>query len=410
MARVLYFILLTTFIPFLIVAQQTNGNASVPVGASLIPTYNGTPWLSPSGDFAFGFKQIHQKDSFLLSIWYDKIPENTVVWYPKDGPMVPRGSKVELTNGRGLVPSDPQGEEIWTSGSNNSELAYGFMNDIGNFVIVDSISHKIWESFCFPTDTILPTQVMEREEEINSKISETNFTTGRFQLRFLKDGNIFLRKRDIPSGILYNVYYRSGTRDDSNMTNSGLQLTFDETGYMYILRRSGQIFELNQKDALPSKLYYQRATLLSDRGFTQYYYLKNPTSNTNWEVLWSLPNDRCKWIDENTEGSGACGLNSVCSLDGIRTNCECPHGFSLLDRNDPNGDSKPDFTQTCDKGYDRDRFGFIELTNIDWPESDYVRVQPTTEENCKTFCLQDCFPSCCNLQGPTMLEEEASTV
>ncbi|KAL9995715.1 putative protein kinase RLK-Pelle-SD-2b family [Helianthus debilis subsp. tardiflorus] len=390
MSRVLYLILSTIFLPFSIVAQQINGNGSIPVGASLIATYNGTPWLSPSGDFAFGFKQIQQKDSFLLSIWYDKIPENTKVWYPKDGPMVPRGSKVELTNGRGLVLSDPQGKEIWTSGSNNSELAYGFMNDTGNFVIVDSISRKIWESFRFPTDTILPTQVMERAEEINSKISETNFSTGRFQLRLLKDGNLILRKRDIPSGILYNVYYRSGTRDDSNATNSGLQVIFDETGYMYILRRSGQIFELNQKDALPSKLYYQRATLDSDGVFTQYFHLKNPTGNTSWEVLWSLPKNICNWID-GTDGSGACGLNNVCSLDVNLANCECPQGFSLLDPNDPNGDCKPDFTPTCDEGYDRERFGFIELTNIDWPESDYVRVQPTTEENCKTFCLQDCF-------------------
>ncbi|KAJ0909518.1 putative protein kinase RLK-Pelle-SD-2b family [Helianthus annuus] len=390
MARVLYLILSTIFLPFSIVAQQINGNGSIPVGASLIATYNGTPWLSPSGDFAFGFKQIQQKDSFLLSIWYDKIPENTEVWYPKDGPMVPRGSKVELTNGRGLVLSDPQGKEIWTSGSNNSELAYGFMNNTGNFVIVDSISRKIWESFRFPTDTILPTQVMERAEEINSKISETNFSTGRFQLRLLKDGNLILRKRDIPSGILYNVYYRSGTRDDSNATNSGLQVIFDETGYMYILRRSGQIFELNQKDALPSKLYYQRATLDSDGVFTQYFHLKNPTGNTSWEVLWSLPKNICNRID-GTDGSGACGLNNVCSLDVNLANCECPQGFSLLDPNDPNGDCKPDFTPTCDEGYDRERFGFIELTNIDWPESDYVRVQPTTEENCKTFCLQDCF-------------------
>ncbi|KAJ0729870.1 putative protein kinase RLK-Pelle-SD-2b family [Helianthus annuus] len=124
-----------------------------------------------------------------------------------------------------------------------------------------------------------------------------------------------------------------------------------------------------------------------------FIYINFPISynNTNWEVLWSLPNDRCKWIGENTDGSGACGLNSVCSLDGIRTNCECPHGFSLLDRNDPNGDCKPDFTPTCDEGYDQDQFYFIELTNIDWPYSDYVHVDPTDEESCKTFCLQDCF-------------------
>ncbi|MFS7958335.1 putative non-specific serine/threonine protein kinase [Helianthus anomalus] len=303
--------------------------------------------------------------------------------------MVPRGSKVELKNGCRLILSDPQGKEMWTFGSNNSELAYGFVNDTGNFVIVDSISRKIWESFRFPTDTILPTQVMEREEEINSKISETNFTTGRFQLRLLKDGNLILRKRDIPSGILYNVYYRSNTCDDTSKTNSGLQLIFDESGYMYILKESDQIFELNKKDALPSKLYYQRATLDSDGVFTQYYYLKNPTGNTSWEVLWSLSKNICNRID-GTDGSGACGLNNVCSLDGNLANCECPQGFSLLD---PmiQMEIASLISQTCDKGYDRDRFGFIELTNIDWLESDYVRVQPTTEENCKTFCLQDCF-------------------
>ncbi|KAF5800217.1 putative non-specific serine/threonine protein kinase [Helianthus annuus] len=230
MLLVLYLTLLTTFLPFSIVAQQTNGNDFVPVGASLTATDDGMPWLSPSGDFAFGFQRIQQKESFLLSIWYDKIPNKTVVWYSKGGPMVPRGSKVELRDGRGLVLSEPQGKEVWTSESNISDRAYGFMNDTGNFVIVDAISRKVWESFCFPTDTILPTQVMERSGEINSKISETNFFTGRYQLTLLPDGNLILRKRDIPSGILYNVYYRSNTRNDTNKTNSGLQLIFDESG------------------------------------------------------------------------------------------------------------------------------------------------------------------------------------
>ncbi|KAJ0772020.1 putative protein kinase RLK-Pelle-SD-2b family [Helianthus annuus] len=388
MARVLYLILSTIFLPFSIVAEQINGTGSVPVGASLTATDNGMPWLSPSGDFAFGFQRI-QQDNFLLSIWYDKIPEKTIVWCPKGGPMVPRGSKVELRDGRGLVLSDPQGKEVWTSGSNISDRAYGFMNDTGNFVIVDGISGKVWESFRFPTDTILPTQVMERSGELISKISETNFTLGRFQLTLLQDGNLILRKRDIRSGVLYNTYYRSGTRD-SNRSIAGKQLIYDETGYMYVLKGSGQIVDLNRKDAINSRLYYQRATLESNGVFTQYYYPKNPTGNTDWTVLRPLPDYICDWID-GTDGTGACGFNSVCSLDGNRVNCECPKGFSLLDPNDPIGDCKPVSAPTCDEGYDGNQFDFIELTNIDWPGSDYVRVEPTNEETCKTFCLQDCL-------------------
>ncbi|KAJ0909521.1 putative non-specific serine/threonine protein kinase [Helianthus annuus] len=177
---------------------------------------------------------------------------------------------------------------------------------------------------------------MERSVEINSKISETNFTLGRFQLTLLPDGNLILRKRDIASGVLYNVYYRSSTRD-LNRSIAGKQLIYEETGYMYILKGSGQIVDLNRKDAIDSRLYYQRATLESNGVFTQYYYPKNPTGNTDWTVLLSLPNDICDHID-GIDGTGACGFNRVCSLDGNRVNCDCLKGFSLLDPNDRIGD------------------------------------------------------------------------
>nr|GFA12619.1 G-type lectin S-receptor-like serine/threonine-protein kinase LECRK3 [Tanacetum cinerariifolium] len=86
-------------------AQRTNG--SISVGTSLTASPDATPWLSPSGEFAFGFRQVQGNENFLLSIWYDKIPDKTIVWYPRNGPMVVQGSKVELTNGLGLVLSDP---------------------------------------------------------------------------------------------------------------------------------------------------------------------------------------------------------------------------------------------------------------------------------------------------------------
>ena len=78
------------------------------------PDYNvEPPLLSPSGDFAFGFHPLNQTDLLLLSIWFAKVPDKTIVWYAKLDNPAPRGSKVELTADLGLVLTGPQGDELW---------------------------------------------------------------------------------------------------------------------------------------------------------------------------------------------------------------------------------------------------------------------------------------------------------
>ncbi|KAD3337216.1 hypothetical protein E3N88_32736 [Mikania micrantha] len=287
MALILYFILLTSFQTFSAVAQPRNG--SVPVGASLTASEGAVePWLSPSGDFAFGFKQI--KDHFVLSIWYAKIPDQTIVWYPQTYPTVSRGSKVELTSGRGLVLSDPQGVEVWNTSSSISDVAYGFMNDTGNFVIVGSNSGNNWESFDYPADTMLPTQVLKRGGVINAKLSQTNFSKGRFQLKFLQEGNIVLRMRDIAFDYAFLPYL--------NSSNSASQLIFDATGYMYILGPNGQRSDFSGKNtSLSSEQYYYRATLDSDGVFTLYSHPKNPTGDTSWQDFFEVANVNWPYSD-----------------------------------------------------------------------------------------------------------------
>ncbi|XP_076912109.1 G-type lectin S-receptor-like serine/threonine-protein kinase LECRK2 [Bidens hawaiensis] len=373
-----------------VAAQQNNGfvavqqnNGFVSIGASLAATPDAKPWLSSSGEFAFGFQQFQGKDSFLLSVWYEKIPNKTIIWYPKGGPIVSTGSKVDLVDRRGLVLSDPQGNEVWSFG-NFSDFAYGYMNDTGNFAIVGSNSLNVWESFKDPVDTILPTQVIDIGVEINSKLSKTNFSDGRFQLRLIPDGNLVLNTRDLFTDTPDNAYYVSGTRDADNSSNSGFQLIFDVGGYMYVLRRNGKRVNLTE-DSLPSGDFYHRATLDSDGVFTQYSHPKNPTEGTSWRVSWFMPEDIC------TKDSKACGLNSVCNLDNNRPNCECPPGFSLLDPNTTNAGCKPNLTLSCDEGNGGDVFDFIEITNTDWPGSDFVSLNPSGEQTCRTSCLKDCL-------------------
>ncbi|KAM7497306.1 hypothetical protein LguiA_021720 [Lonicera macranthoides] len=385
-----FFFLILVF-PFSSLAQ-TNG--TIPVGRTLTATQNSTPWLSPSGDFAFGFQFLPQNDLFLLSIWYYNLPEKTIVWYANDGNLVPSGSTLELSAQNGLVLTDPTGSELWSSTPIPTSIDHGFINDTGNFALFGSNSLILWESFKNPTDTLLPTQTMEINGVLNSRISDTNFSQGRFQFRMLEDGNAVLNPRDVLSNFAYEAYFWSNTYDGSNSSNSGLRLVFNETGHMFIVRRNGQIADLLDQAVTRSPDNYYRATLNFDGVFVMYSLPKRSNSEQNWTAIWTQPDNICLNLIGSI-GSGACGYNSICKLDNNRRPfCECPLGYSLLNPNDKYGSCKPSFVQSCDENgpnSGEDLYSLEDLSNINWPLNDYERNYPISEEGCRNSCLNDCF-------------------
>ncbi|KAJ9139728.1 hypothetical protein P3X46_030435 [Hevea brasiliensis] len=385
-----HLLLLTILLPFSFVAQ-TVGN--FPVGAALTAGGGASPWLSPSGDFAFGFQQLENKDLFLLSVWCEKIPEKTIVWYANGDNPAPSGSKVELTADHGLVSRNPTGEQIWSSNITNGQVSHGVMEDNGNFVLQNGSHGVLWQSFDHPTDTFLPTQSLEIGGVLFSRRTETNFSQGRFQLRLLEDGNLLLNPINLETKLAYDAYYVSRTSDTRNSSNSGYRLVFDAAGGLYILKRGGDGFFLSTV-TVPSSDFYQRATLNFDGVFAQYSYPKRSTGSTNWSTIFTQPENICTAIN-GTLGSGACGYNSICSLnDKQRPACTCPQGFSLLDSNDEHGNCKPDSEVGCEGDWlssMEDSVDFVELNNTDWPKSDYELLRPSREEECRNSCLHDCL-------------------
>ncbi|KAM4083953.1 hypothetical protein ACB094_08G096100 [Castanea mollissima] len=377
---------------------QNNGN--VAVGTSLTATDNTTSWLSPSGDFAFGFRPLrNQKDLFLLSIWFDKIPDKTVVWYARVDNPVPRGSKVELNADRGLVLTGPQGDKLWPNDTIVGTVAYGVMSNTGNFVLQDSNSNNLWESFNKPTDTLLPSQIVERSAGVvlYSRQSETNFSKGRFLLRLQDDGDLVLNSINLPTDNPNGPYYKSGTAasaGDSGTSSPGERLVFNNSGYIYIQRENNQTFPLNEEKLGSTSDFYFRATLNFDGVFTQYSLPKTSNANGSWTSLWSIPDNICLSTVPNS-GSGTCGYNSICTLKSDqRPKCDCPMSYSLLDPNDQYGSCQPDFIQGCQEDKlspGKDLYSFGVLINTDWPNADYAFLKPYTEDQCQQSCMEDCM-------------------
>ncbi|XAR62395.1 Non-specific serine/threonine protein kinase [Bertholletia excelsa] len=352
-------------LPYSIFAQN---EGRVEVGATIVASDKATPWLSPSNDFAFGFRKLEQS-LFLLSIWFYKLRDKTVVWYANQSMPISKGSKVELNRQMGLVLYDPEGKQFDSSPE--------------------------WESFQNPTDTMLPTQILKSGGVLYSRQSENNFTRGRFQFRLLGDGNLVLNTRDVQSDFSYEAYYISGTNDPPNSANSGYQVVFNQTAQMYILRRNNLRKDLTTTSLFSTTDYYHRSTLNFDGVFAQYSHPKS-FSVPGWITIWIQPVNICVENTVKAAGSGTCGFKSLCQLnENQRPVCECPQGDELFDPNDKYGSCEPNFTQICGKDNSKSTEDLYDLvaqpTGTDWPFNDYEHMEPTTEIACKNSCLSDCF-------------------
>ncbi|KAF8412449.1 hypothetical protein HHK36_000413 [Tetracentron sinense] len=388
----LHFLFLLILLLLQLPIAQQYMNATV--GLSLSAIDDNSSWSSPSGEFAFGFRRLNYTDQFLLAIWFNKIPDKTIVWYANGDNPAPRESKVELTV-NGLALHNPQGNKIWEAIHNYTRVAYAAMLDTGNLVLVSTRDGNIWESFKEQlADTILPTQILERGgAALYSRLNQINYSKGRFELRLVSDGNLVLNPIARPSEFPYDPYYISNTNESDLV--SGYRLVFNDMGNIYILRKNRSIFNLTSANIPPITDYYYRATLDFDGVFTQYAHPRTSNGNQSWSIVWSIPDNICSSFYSEL-GSGACGFNSYCVLTpDKRPSCECPPEYSFMDPNNKFSGCKPNFPQGCgaDDGSKapEDLFEFIEVPDTNWPTGDYERLEPFSEDGCKTSCLQDCY-------------------
>lgn len=354
-------------------------------------TTRNTSWLSPSGEFAFGFHRLEADRSlFLLAIWFEKTEEKTVVWCANRDKPLQNGSTAELTTGGQLLLKDHNGQEVWNASIKNA--SYAAMLDTGNFVLVGTDNSIKWQSFDTPTDTILPSQVLDPGTELQARLTTTDYSSGRFKLRIQDDGNLVLYMVAVPPDNQSDPYWASDT------VGNGSKLVFNESGRIYFTEKNGSIFNLTTEGVGLTKDFYQRATLDFDGIFRQYVHPRNGMRKGSWDEGWNLvdsqPPDICQAITAKT-GGGICGYNSYCTIDEREhVDCECPPWYSFFDPSWKFNGCKPDFSvQSCDKDEKEMEalYEFQEMIGLDWPLSAYQQLYAIDEDQCRKDCLSDCF-------------------
>ncbi|GLJ11994.1 hypothetical protein SUGI_0181610 [Cryptomeria japonica] len=360
---------LTFVILMLICASAQKQN--ITLGSTLIYPQN-SKWVSPNGQFAFGFYELPATDLYVVGIWFDNIPSKTLVWTvmkDKRDLAVEKMSSLQLTN-NGLSLYDSTKELKW-SAAPSEKVAKAAMRNNGNLVLLSSSLEPIWQSFDYPTDTLLPGQELKWKSTIYSKASNTNLSSGRFELALQEDGNLVL----YPVERVYQGAYWS-----SRQLFGEASLKFGMGGFLYLVNTTNNM-TLTKGEAGNGR-FLRRVTLESDGILAQYVWNLDG-HNSSWTTVWKPVNDPCRDV------KGQCGRNGICQPNSQnKPDCHCPPHFNFID----NQDHFKGCTREWPSCSANSNSNMSRLDNTDWMNgNDYSLLVGLSDSACQQACIDDCM-------------------
>ncbi|KAK2440677.1 putative receptor protein kinase ZmPK1 [Trifolium repens] len=235
----------------------------------------------------------------------------------RDQPVNGKRSTLSLLKSGNLVLTDAGQFDVWSTNTNSSESLELFLHDTGNLILRE---HKmngsiLWQSFDFPTDTLLPSQSFTGYMKLVSSKSYTNYSSGSYKLIFDND-NLLRLLYDVPqeSSIYWPDPLQLDWQDTRSTYNSSRIATLNRLGNF----SSSDDFTFKTSDYGEE---LQRRLTLDFDGNVRVYSRKH--EQDKWSVSGQFHQQPCQI-------HGICGPNSTCSYDP-RTGrkCSCLPAFQF---------------------------------------------------------------------------------
>lgn len=341
---------------------------------------NNQTLVSSSGVFELGFFN-PGNSNWYLGIWYKQIPEKTVVWVAnRDSPLSNSSATLKIGNDGNLILLD-YGENIaWSSNETEAKNLFVQLLDSGNLVLKEEKEKNpeifLWQSFDYPTDTLLPDMKLGwdlkkgLDRYITSWKSQDDPSTGDYSFKLDYHGfpEIFLLKNQM-------TVYRSGPWNGLGF--SGVPEMMPMTGFEFsFITNEDEVyysFSIN-KISLLSRLLVNSSGQLQRFTWIQ--------TSKSWNLFWYAPKDQCDNYKE-------CGPYGICDTN-VSPVCQCVKGFmpkNLQAWNLRDGSDgcirKTELQCHTDK--------FLLLKKMKLPETRYAFVDRSLSiEECKKRCLENC--------------------
>ncbi|KAJ8765320.1 hypothetical protein K2173_012017 [Erythroxylum novogranatense] len=349
-------------------AQLNQSNViDIGLGSSLSPIINPTSWSSPSRRFAFGFYP--QGNGFAVGIRLLGHPENSsiVVWTAsRDDPPVSANATLELTTA-----------EMTLIANISDPADSASMLDSGNFVLYAADGDIFWQTFDFPTDTLLYGQNLTANKKLISSLRSSDHSSGRFLLIMQLDGNLVAYPTMYASPV--DAYWSTGTNGEISY---GYQLSLASLNGRCSLYLQGrpEIYTIAKcPDPTMNETIIHRATLDADGIFRLYsHHFESNTATVSVSTDWTIFKDQCGV-------KGFCGFNSYCSFN-IEGNgsCYCYPGFVWVNQ-----------SYGCSENYTGDICMAIDPKQVKMIENmwldDFAYFNSKMDkEDCSLSCQEDC--------------------
>ncbi|GAU29629.1 hypothetical protein TSUD_164790 [Trifolium subterraneum] len=244
-------------------------------------------------------------------------------------------SKLFLLNTGNILLLDEGQHNIWSSNTASNAPLELYLKDDGNLVLRELQGTTIlWQSYDFPTNTLLPNQPLTRYIKLVSSRSQSNHSSGFYKLLFDDDNVIRLDYHGDVLSTYWPPHWLLSSEAGRFNYNSSRIAMLDSFGKFF----SSDNYSFSTYDY--GMIMQRRLTIDSD-GNIRVYSRKNWSEN--WYVSWQVISDTCII-------HGLCGENSSCSYDSKKgKKCSCLPGYKVTNDSDWSYGCKPMFDFTCNR-------------------------------------------------------------
>lgn len=325
--------------------------------------------VSPSGNFSCGFHKV-ATNAYTFAIWFTGSADATVAWTAnRDAPVNGRGSRAVFHKDGSLLLQDFDGRVVWSTNTSATEADRAQLLDTGNLVVADAAGRTLWQSFQWPTDTLLPEQPITRYKRLVSASARGLPYSGYYNFYF--DSNNIL-----------NLIY-DGPEISSNYWPNPINKWWENNRTAYNSSRYGSLdnqgifsasdhLRFNASDMGEGVM--RRLTLDYD-GNLRLYSLN--AADGSWHVTWVALPRQC-------DVHGVCGRYGVCTYRPGPT-CSCPEGFVASNASDWSKGCRRAFDVPCGEDV-----YFAEMPHADFWGFDFNFTTGLTFDTCRQICLDDC--------------------